>query len=52
MATAFLAMNAVFGRFFEVSEAEAAERPRELRVQVPEFLRSSSDVQLHTWRGV
>ena len=25
MATAFLAMNAVFGRFFDVSEAEAAE---------------------------
>src|SRR5580765_6922883 len=47
MATAFLAMNAVFGRFFEVSEAEAAEpaaRIARAGAGDPPFI---FDVQLH-----
>ena len=47
MATAFLAMNAVFGRFFDVAEAEAAEpAARIVRAGAgdPPFI---FDVQLH-----
>ena len=47
MATAFLAMNAVFGRFFDVAEAEAAEpAARIVRAGAgdPAFI---FDVQLH-----
>lgn len=45
MATAFLAMNSVFGRFFEVSEAEAAEpAARVARAGNAPFI---FDVQLH-----
>jgi uncharacterized protein len=45
MATAFLAMNAVFGRFFNVTEAEAADQSalRELKDGSPFIF----DVQLH-----
>jgi len=45
MATAFLAMNAVFGRFFDVSEVEAAEPPAaQERAGATPFI---FDVQLH-----
>src|SRR5579859_6217954 len=45
MATAFLAMNAVFGRFFDVTEAEAAETgARIARAGDAPFI---FDVQLH-----
>jgi uncharacterized protein len=45
MATAFLAMNAVFGRFFSVSEAEAAEEAAAKAAHGdPVFI---FDVQLH-----
>src|SRR5690349_10562313 len=47
MAIAFLAMNSVFGRFFEVSEAEAAEpaaRNAAAGAGNPPFI---FDVQLH-----
>ena len=45
MATSFLAMNAVFGQFFTVSEVEAAESAalRELQGGTPLIF----DVQLH-----
>lgn len=45
MATAFLAMNTVFGRFFDVSEVEAAERQAaQEQAGAPYFV---FDVQLH-----
>ena len=44
MATAFLAMNAVFGRFFDVAEVEAAEPSAIVRAGDPPFI---FDVQLH-----
>ena len=45
MVTSFLAMNAVFGRFFNVSEAEAADQAAVLELKGdPPFI---FDVQLH-----